>query len=70
MKSYLFGNPALKLALNDDLIIGKSGGQSGVVLDDCNFHECVNTSEFEMSKLLRIKPPDGIYSLMKSYHFI
>jgi len=26
MKSYLFGNPALKLALNDDLIVGKNNG--------------------------------------------
>jgi AP-4 complex subunit mu-1 len=42
MKSYLSGNPALKLALNEDLIIGKDGNFSnGVVLDDCNFHECV-----------------------------
>jgi len=64
MKSYLFGNPPLKLALNDDLVIGKGSGVSGVILDDCNFHESVNTAEFEMSKLLRIKPPDGEFTVM------
>lgn len=65
MKSYLKGNPALKLALNEDLQVGKSGGyNSSVVLDDCNFHNCVNTSEFEMNKTLRIHPPDGEFVAM------
>ncbi|KRW98870.1 Mu homology domain [Pseudocohnilembus persalinus] len=65
MKSYLKGNPALKLALNEDLQIGRSGGySSSVVLDDCNFHNCVNTNEFEASKILRINPPDGEFVAM------
>jgi AP-4 complex subunit mu-1 len=64
MKSYLQGNPPLKLALNDELVIGRGTSQTGVILDDCNFHECVNTSEFEMSKVLRIKPPDGEFTVM------
>ena len=39
MKSYLYGNPPIKLALNEDLIIGRGGfNASGVYLDDCNFH--------------------------------
>ena len=39
MKSYLYGNPPLKLALNDDLVIGKASPSTvGVILDDCNFH--------------------------------
>ena len=33
-------------------------------IDDCNFHECVNTNEFEQSKILRISPPDGEFTLM------
>jgi len=45
MKSYLHGNPALKLMLNDDVVVaGGTGGK--VVLDDFNFHESVNYSEF------------------------
>jgi len=38
MKSYLSGNPGLRLALNEDLVIGKENASGyGVVLDDCNF---------------------------------
>mmetsp|Transcript_81868 Transcript_81868/g.163489 ORF Transcript_81868/g.163489 Transcript_81868/m.163489 type:complete len:500 (+) Transcript_81868:83-1582(+) len=65
MKSYLAGNPELRLALNEDLVIGASAGGKnsyggpGVVLDDCNFHECVNLSEFESTRTLSFYPPDG-----------
>jgi len=65
MKSYLSGNPPLKLALNDDLIIGKAGpSNEGVILDDCNFHECVNTSDFDLNRTLKINPPDGEFIVM------
>jgi len=60
MKSYLAGNPELRIALNDDLIVGRQEGMAGrLVLDDCNFSECVDTKSFGASKLLRIKPPEG-----------
>lgn len=42
MKSYLTGNPALKVVLNDDLTVADSNSPGSIVLDDCNFHECVN----------------------------
>ncbi|TFJ87250.1 hypothetical protein NSK_001582 [Nannochloropsis salina CCMP1776] len=65
MKSYLSGNPELKLALNSDLVIGKGGGGYGaVVLDDCNFHECVRLDEFESSRTLSFFPPDGEFILL------
>jgi len=68
MKSYLSGNPELKLALNEDLQIGAnqgSGGNYGVVtLDDCNFHECVRLDEFESSRTLRFFPPDGEFAVL------
>ena len=65
MKSYLNGNPPLKLALNDDLIIGKPAPSNvGVTLDDCNFHECVNTSDFDLNRTLKINPPDGEFIVM------
>jgi len=65
MKSYLSGNPELRLALNEDLVIGKGGGSYGsVVLDDCNFHECVQLSEFETSRTLSFIPPDGEFVLL------
>ena len=69
MKSYLQGNPELKLALNEDLIIGKSGksggrGQDGVALDDCNFHECVRLDELEHNRTLSFVPPDGEFAVL------
>lgn len=59
MKSYLSGNPELRLALNEDLVVGKGGAYGSVVLDDCNFHECVSLDEFETSRVLTFFPPDG-----------
>jgi AP-4 complex subunit mu-1 len=68
MKSYLAGNPELRLALNEDLVIktdpnshnnNQYGGGSSVTLDDISFHDCVNLSEFDHSKTLSFFPPDG-----------
>ena len=62
MKSYLTGNPDLRLVLNDDLVIGKQNAMQGfhsAVIDDCNFHECVDANNFEETKALTIYPPDG-----------
>lgn len=48
IKSYLAGNPPLRIKLNDDLVIARRDAPYGgavtesnhaVVLDDCNFHE-------------------------------
>jgi len=70
MKSYLQGNPELKLALNEDIIIkgqslgGVSGGYGAVVLDDCNFHECVDLAEFSDLRTLSFYPPDGEFAVM------
>lgn len=67
MKSYLAGNPHLKLALNEELVVGKGQGRGGigaVELDDCNFHECVNTENFESEKILSFLPPDGEFTVM------
>lgn len=67
MKSYLRGNPGLRLVLNDDLSIassGASGGAGSVVLDDVAFHECVDTRDFDALKTLAITPPDGEFLVM------
>mmetsp|Transcript_45258 Transcript_45258/g.40546 ORF Transcript_45258/g.40546 Transcript_45258/m.40546 type:complete len:445 (+) Transcript_45258:66-1400(+) len=57
MKSYLNGNPELKLALNEDLT---------VISDDCNFHQCVSldNQQFQQSQVLTFIPPDGEFSLL------
>ena len=59
MKSYLAGNPELKLALNEDLKLGRSGYGGSVVFDDCNFNDCTDVSNFETNRILKIKPPTG-----------
>ena len=64
MKSYLAGNPELRLALNEDLVIGKGGAYGSVVLDDCNFHECVRLDDFESQRLLSFFPPDGEFVVL------
>lgn len=69
MKSYLQGNPALRLALNEELVVGKGaaagGGGYGVLeLDDCNFHECVNLEEWDGQRILTLTPPDGEFVVM------
>jgi len=35
-----------------------------VVLDDCNFDEVVDTSEFDINRTLKIKPPSGEFTVM------
>ena len=65
MKSYLAGNPELRLALNEDLAIGKNQGRYGsVTVDDINFNDCVNLSEFETQRTLSFVPPDGEFVVL------
>nr|KYP47257.1 AP-4 complex subunit mu-1 [Cajanus cajan] len=74
MKSYLSGNPEIRLALNDDLSIGgsqgsvygyrSSSGSGTVLLDDCNFHESVRLDSFDMDRTLSLVPPDGEFPVM------
>lgn len=65
MKSYLAGNPELRLALNEDLVIGKDSGRYGSVhVDDMNFNDCVNMTEFESARTLSFIPPDGEFVVL------
>eukprot|EP00898_Chlorokybus_atmophyticus_P006117 jgi/Chlat1/6506/Chrsp45S05991 len=71
MKSYLSDNPEVRIALNDDLVVGKSSrgpawsSAGGVVaLDDCNFHESVRLDSFETERIIALYPPDGEFAVM------
>jgi AP-4 complex subunit mu-1 len=70
MKSYLAGNPELRLALNEDLHVGKNavgqyaGGSASATVDDINFNDCVNLSEFESARTLSFIPPDGEFVVL------
>jgi len=67
MKSFLQGNPYIRLALNEDLSVGSSSHFSsrGVVLDSCTFHECVELSQWEGSRVLMFYPPEGEFDVMR-----
>ncbi|KAK4747504.1 hypothetical protein SAY87_014090 [Trapa incisa] len=74
MKSYLTGNPEIRVALNDELNIGRGGqsiydyrsstGSGAVILDDCNFHESVRLDSFDVDRTLSLVPPDGEFPVM------
>ncbi|QHO46018.1 AP-4 complex subunit [Arachis hypogaea] len=66
MKSYLTGNPEIRLALNEDLSIGRSdyASSTAVILDDCNFHESVHLDSFDTDRTLSLVPPDGEFPVM------
>ena len=64
MKAFLAGNPELRLALNEDLVIGRNGEYGSTVLDDCNFHECANLDEFEDTRIIHFFPPEGEFSVL------
>ncbi|GMN35595.1 hypothetical protein TIFTF001_005402 [Ficus carica] len=74
MKSYLTGNPEIRVALNDDLSLGQGGrsihdysssyGGGSLMLDDCNFHESVRLDSFDIDRTLTLIPPDGEFSVM------
>jgi len=76
MKSYLTGNPIIRIGLNEDLIIGsRSAGTTGSVssnairIDSCNFNELCQMNEFDHTRILTIKPPNGEFTLL-SYRVI
>lgn len=68
MKSYLAGNPQLRLALNEDLMIGKNPNNTAysaaTYVDDINFNDCVNLSEWEHGRTLSFHPPDGEFVVL------
>jgi AP-4 complex subunit mu-1 len=65
MKSYLAGNPELRLALNEDLCVGRDSGRYGsVMVDDMNFNDCVNMNEWETARTLSFIPPDGEFNVL------
>ncbi|CAD2103957.1 AP-4 complex subunit mu, putative [Plasmodium vinckei] len=66
IKSYLLGNPYIKIALNDDLYIKNihKDNTNNIIIDDCNFNHLVNTSNFESDRILSLYQPDGECVLM------
>ncbi|KIY70431.1 clathrin adaptor, mu subunit [Cylindrobasidium torrendii FP15055 ss-10] len=67
MRAYLSGTPECKFGLNDKLVIDKSekGISDAVELDDCQFHQCVRLTDFDVDRSISFVPPDGEFELMK-----
>lgn len=80
MKSYLSGMPECKFGINDKIVMEAKGkgslgstsdsdparsGKPVVVIDDCQFHQCVKLSKFETEHSISFIPPDGEFELMR-----
>ncbi|EGG13924.1 hypothetical protein DFA_11685 [Cavenderia fasciculata] len=68
MKSYLKGNPVVSMGFNQVLKIGshhRAAGHTGVIVDDCNFHECAPEGIKDETNVMTFKPPQGEFTLFK-----
>ena len=76
-KSFLAGNPQIKMALNEDLAVtaassmpydDRAAAAAAVgglcFLDDVAFHERVSLDEFESDRTLLLTPPAGEFTVM------
>jgi len=66
VKNCLSGQPDIHIFLNDDFIVGRNsgGGNAAIVIEDCNFHNCVNSERFGTEKVLVASAPRGETVLM------
>ena len=80
VRNFLHDRPTIKLALNEELAIGgrdlgafggpgryqgySAGGGMAVLLDDCNFHESADLSQFDVDRTISMTPPAGEFALM------
>lgn len=46
-----------------------TAGDNAVELDDCQFHQCVRLTKFDVDRTISFIPPDGEFELMKSVVF-
>ncbi|MES1909533.1 MAG: hypothetical protein MHM6MM_002256 [Cercozoa sp. M6MM] len=72
MKSFLVGQPDVRLQLSETLRVAPSNGQapnqslaSAPRVDTIKFHECVNASEFERTRAVVLRPPDGEFAAIQ-----
>ncbi|XP_056426120.1 AP-4 complex subunit mu-1 isoform X2 [Hyla sarda] len=68
LKSFYQNSPELRIGLSEEFCVGSSelrGYGSAVRVDSCQFHESVKLDEFEISRLLKVLPPQGELTLMQ-----
>lgn len=56
--------------LGGDDPTGARSGKPVVVIDDCQFHQCVKLSKFETEHSISFIPPDGEFELMRLFIYI
>lgn len=74
------GMPECKFGINDKIVMDAKGrggisgnseaetsrsGKPVVVIDDCQFHQCVKLNKFETEHSISFIPPDGEFELMR-----
>ena len=78
MRSYLNGCPPVRMLLSQNLLVGKDtpipvvqdetgrtlSAEDFIIVDDMNFHQCMNLEKFESDRLLSFNPPEGEFVAM------
>ena len=78
MRSYLNGCPPVRMLLSQNLLVGKDtpipvlqdetgrtlSAEDFIIVDDVNFHPCMNLEKFESDRLLSFNPPEGEFVAM------
>ncbi len=71
IRSFLKGNPELRLGLNEDISLSSAARDlnyrtsGGIWLENCAFNEIVNTSAWDADRALIFKPPEGEFILLQ-----
>eukprot|EP01100_Stratorugosa_tubuloviscum_P000100 TRINITY_DN1022_c0_g3_i3.p1 TRINITY_DN1022_c0_g3~~TRINITY_DN1022_c0_g3_i3.p1 ORF type:complete len:441 (-),score=164.53 TRINITY_DN1022_c0_g3_i3:398-1720(-) len=80
LKTMLSGMPECKLGINDRLLMtresqmvfarrrtanGPAIKNSGILLDDITFHQCVRLGRFDSDRTITFIPPDGEFEIMR-----
>ena len=77
VKSYLSGNPAIRVGLSENLVLARRAGagaaaadadaygaEGAVVLDTYALHEAADAEVFERDHILELVPPEGHFALL------
>ncbi|KAK8802149.1 hypothetical protein WA158_006543 [Blastocystis sp. Blastoise] len=71
MRSFLTGNPTVKILLPAHLVVGKDSPlppadekNPTVILDDMNFDDSVNLEQFDEKRLLTLVPQEGEFTVL------
>ena len=63
MKSYLSGQPELRLGLNEDIVVGRQGNAGMVygatIVDDMTFHQACRLQDFDRDRVISLQAPEG-----------